>query len=140
MKVYNQLKLKTLRRKLRRDSTETERLVWNLIRNRQIMSMKFFRQYSIGTYIVDFYCPEIELAIEIDGGQHNESRNVMKDNQRTDYLEKIGIEVLRFWNNEIIENTEGVYEETVKTIKKLLPTSSLEKRRNSLSFTKRGLG
>ena len=139
MRIYNQLKLKPLQRKLRKNSTDVERLVWNLVRNRQIEGLKFFRQYGAGTYILDFYCPQLKLAIEIDGGQHDE--NSEKDSERTQYLNSLGIEVLRFWNNDVLQNIEGVYENTISKIKQLTLTLSLKKRGNlSPSFIKEGTG
>ena len=64
--------------------------------------MKFFRQYSIGPYILDFYCPTVKLAVELDGGQHNQSDNREHDVARSDYLKAQGIDVMRFWNNEVL--------------------------------------
>lgn len=70
--------------------------------------MKFFRQYSIGPYILDFYCPTIKLAVELDGGQHNQSENKEYDLVRSQYLKSHGIDVIRFWSNEVLLNMEGV--------------------------------
>ena len=76
--------------------------------------MKFKRQYPIGNYIVDFVCIEKKLIIEIDGGQHNEKDNIKYDNIRTQYLESAGYKVIRFWNNDVFENIEGVLSEIEK--------------------------
>jgi very-short-patch-repair endonuclease len=70
--MYNKLILKPRRRELRQSTTPAEIKIWNIIRNRKINNLKFIRQYSVGFYILDFYCPKIRLAIEIDGGQHND--------------------------------------------------------------------
>ncbi|MCL5774117.1 MAG: endonuclease domain-containing protein [Firmicutes bacterium] len=70
--------------------------------------LKFFRQYSIDGYILDFYSPKLKLAIELDGGQHTEIENQEYDEIRSNYLKKQGIYVLRFWNIDIIQNIEGV--------------------------------
>jgi very-short-patch-repair endonuclease len=70
--------------------------------------VKFFRQYSVGVYIVDFYSPLLKLAIEIDGGQHAEKENKKYDEMRSAYLKGQGIEVMRFWNNEVMQNIEEV--------------------------------
>ncbi len=141
MLIYNQLKLKPLKRELRRNSTGTEKIVWSFVRNRQILGLKFFRQYGVESYILDFYCPQIRLAIEVDGGQHDLDSDRTKDEQREQYLNALGIQVLRFWNNEVLENPKGVYEKTISKINELLPTSSLVKEEESpLSFSKRGLG
>ena len=73
--------------------------------------MKFFRQYSIGPYILDFYCPTIKLAVELDGGQHNQPENRVYDETRSEYLKTKGIEVVRFWDNEILLDMESVLTE-----------------------------
>ena len=70
--------------------------------------MKFVRQYSAGPYILDFYCPEIRMAIELDGGQHNESSGKAYDAARTEYLQAHGVDVLRFWDNDVLLNIQGV--------------------------------
>ena len=70
--------------------------------------MKFFRQYSFGSYILDFYCPEKKLAVELDGGQHNLPESKEYDAARTNFLNAHGVEVLRFWNNEVLCEMEGV--------------------------------
>ncbi len=125
MKKYNNPKLKKLRSKLRKSSTDQERIIWNLLRNRKLQGLKFFRQYSIETYILDFYCPEMRLSIEIDGGQHNESANKANNEKRTEYLNLHNITVIRFWNNEITSNLDGVYEKIIQTIKIITPPNLL---------------
>ena len=97
-----------LARTLRRNSTIQERRLWNLLKNRQFHNLKFKRQHPIGDYIVDFICKEAKIIIEIDGGQHNELENIDYDNARTEFLNSLGYKVIRFWNNEIYENIEGV--------------------------------
>ena len=69
---YNDQALKGVRRRLRRETTEAERVLWSKLRNRQFHGLKFYRQYGVEKYILDFYCPEKRLGIELDGGQHNE--------------------------------------------------------------------
>ena len=93
-------------RRLRRDETDAERAIWRLLRNRQFSNAKFRRQHPIGPCFVDFYCHERRLVIEIDGGQHSPER----DQKRTAYLEGRGLTVLRFWNNDVLKNVEGVWE------------------------------
>jgi 16S rRNA processing protein RimM len=92
-------------RELRRNSTEAEKKLWQRIRNRQL-GYKFRRQHPIPPYTVDFFCEELGLIIEVDGGQHNPE----VDEQRNKFLEKQEYKILRFWNNEIFENIEGVLE------------------------------
>jgi very-short-patch-repair endonuclease len=99
-----------LRRSLRKTSTDAERIVWSIVRNKKIKGCKFFRQYSIGKYILDFYCPKMKLCVEIDGGQHNEPEKIQDDLKRTNYLKQQGIRVLRFWNNDVLTNINGVYQ------------------------------
>ncbi|MDO8444779.1 MAG: endonuclease domain-containing protein [Deltaproteobacteria bacterium] len=106
--IQNNLKLKERRRELRRNQTEAEKLLWARLRNKQIHGIKFFRQFSIGAYVLDFYSPTIKLAVELDGGQHAEKDAQAYDEVRSDYLKAQGIEVMRFWNNDVMQNMEGV--------------------------------
>ena len=98
-------------KKLRNQSTLAERELWKHIKNHQI-GVKFRRQHVIGNYIVDFVCREKRLIIEVDGGQHNE--NKQKDLTRDSYLQQRGYRVLRFWNNDVLKNINGVLEEIRK--------------------------
>ncbi len=91
--------------------------MWNLIRKKQT-GCKFLRQYVIGNYIVDFVCRENKIIIEIDGGQHNNPQDIEYDKARTTYLNSLGYKVIRFWNNDIDNNIEGVYENLLKEIGK----------------------
>ena len=101
-------------RTLRKNSTIHEKRLWNLLKNRQFHNLRFKRQAPIGEYIVDFVCPEISLIIEIDGGQHNIPENIEYDNQRTNFLKNRGYHVIRFWNNDIYKNIDGVLKEIEK--------------------------
>ena len=96
-------------RNLRREQTEQEKILWSIIRNRQFYGLKFKRQVPIGVYIADFCCNEKKLIIELDGGQHNEPNNIKYDKKRTKFLENEGYKIIRFWNNDINDNLEGVY-------------------------------
>ena len=82
--------------------------MWALLRDRRLAGFKFRRQHPVGPYILDFYCHEARLAVELDGGQHNEPDERARDTKRSAFLEAQGIRVLRFWNNEVFQNTEGV--------------------------------
>jgi len=94
-------------RRLRRDQTDAERKLWNRIRSRSIDGCKFVRQEPIGPYFVDFVCRERRLVIELDGGQHNENeRDAVRDRWLADHRYR----VLRFWNNEVLSNMDGVLE------------------------------
>ncbi len=91
--------------------TDAERKVWQVLRGK-LTGVSFRRQHQIGRYIVDFVCLEKRLVIECDGSQHTEEA----DKERTRFLENEGFRVLRFWNNEILTNIEGVYEVIVKEL------------------------
>ena len=105
-------------RTLRTNSTDAETKLWQNLRARQLDGFKFRRQQPLGNYIVDFVCFEKRLIIEIDGGQHAVNRK--KDIERDTWLKKEGYQVLRFWNNEVLGNHEGV----LSVIRKhLLPPS-----------------
>ena len=93
-------------RELRRDSTPAERLLWSHLSNRQLGGLKFRRQTTVGPYVVDFLCVDAGLVVEADGGQHDTAI----DASRTAFLTARGLRVLRFWNNDIIDNVEGVLE------------------------------
>ncbi len=93
-------------RQLRKNPTEAERLLWMHLRYRQMGGHKFRRQQPIGTFIVDFVCFEKKLIIELDGGQH--SQQVDYDTTRTEWLESKGFRVLRFWNNQVMQETDAV--------------------------------
>jgi very-short-patch-repair endonuclease len=100
-------------RGLRRNATIAEQRLWYRLRSRSLYGMKFVRQEPIGSYIVDFVCREKRLIIEVDGGQHAENeRDVVRDQWFRDH----GYRVLRFWNNEVIQNIEGVLETIASTL------------------------
>jgi len=93
-------------RDLRRNTTPTENLLWKHLRKTQVPKYKFTRQYPIGPYIADFCCTRARLVVELDGGQHATQQEFDTDRQR--YLEAQDYRVIRFWNNEVLENLEGV--------------------------------
>ncbi|OGP88746.1 MAG: DNA-cytosine methyltransferase [Deltaproteobacteria bacterium RBG_16_47_11] len=103
--------LKQRRRELRRNQTEAEKILWAYLRNKQFYGMKFFRQYSIGPYILDFYCATLKLAVALDGGQHNPFEGKEYEAARSEYLKGQGIDVTRFWNHEVWVDTESVLSE-----------------------------
>ena len=100
--------MKLLARSLRIQQTDAERLLWRHLRSRQLIGFKFRRQQIIGPYIVDLVCFETRLIVELDGGQHTEQQT--EDTVRTIFLESQGFRVVRFWNNEVLGNIEGVLE------------------------------
>ena len=93
---------------LRKRSTDVEIVLWRHLRAKQMEGLKFRRQQPIGHYIVDFVCFEKKIIIEVDGGQH--AVETVRDAERDDWLRNQGFTVLRFWNNEVLTNTEGVLE------------------------------
>ena len=95
-------------KKLRRNSSNVERLLWRHLKAKQVHGLKFRRQEQIGSYIVDFVCYENGIVIEADGGQH--ALEIEKDEERSQWLRSQGFMVLRFWNNEVLTNIEGVME------------------------------
>jgi len=111
IKIKTRLAAQTLQRnrKLRKDSTPQEIILWSRIRSKGFRDLKFRRQYLIGNYIVDFICLEKKLIIELDGWQHKEENWERYDEERTKYLERQGFKVIRFWNNEINNNLVGVF-------------------------------
>src|SRR5262249_17786417 len=94
-------------RPLRADQTDHHRRLWAALRDRRLIGYKFRRQRPIGPFIVDFVCIEHKLVVEADGGQHADNE---RDDGRTAWLEARGWRVIRFWNNEILTNTQGVIE------------------------------
>lgn len=101
-------------RALRQEATPAEKLLWQHLRNSQL-GFKFRRQVPAGAYTVDFACIEAKLVIEVDGENHAESK---RDEIRTKYLNSLGFEVIRFWNNEVLENIEGVVSAITKALKR----------------------
>ncbi|ESS70643.1 hypothetical protein MGMO_120c00300 [Methyloglobulus morosus KoM1] len=108
LKQKNAMPLTDKARTLRKNQTDVELLLWQQLRNRQLCGYKFRRQFPIAPYIADFACLELKLIIELDGGQHADQ--ISYDNQRRLFLEQRGFKVIRFWNNDVIENTAGVLE------------------------------
>ena len=114
MKFVHNIKPLTSRRKeLRNKSTPEEILLWLQLKNSKT-GFKFRRQHSFDYYILDFYCPEKHLCIELDGSPHDTEQGYLKDYKRTEYLQSKGITVLRFENKDVIKNLEGVLAEIKK--------------------------
>jgi ATP-dependent helicase HrpA len=109
--------LLTHARELRKNTTDAEQLLWNLLRDRQVFDSKFRRQHPLGSYILDFYCHEAKLAVELDGGQHGEDAQLKHDEKRSAWLKEQGVTVLRFWNNDALTNTEGVLQRIYEALK-----------------------
>ena len=118
--------LKNRARELRSNQTDVEAKLWRRLRDRQVFGVKFRRQYPIGSYIVDFCCPTLRLIVELDGGQHAEQSAA--DQARTCFLETRGYRVLRFWNNQVMTQLDGVLEEISKWCVDPHPSLSLKGR------------
>ena len=95
-------------RELRKNMTDAEQLLWKCLRGKQLGGFKFRKQHPVERYVLDFYCPAARLAIELDGGQHNTEAERARDAERSAWLERQGIRVVRFWNHEVFDNLEGV--------------------------------
>ena len=108
--IYNTTKSAAYRKKLRKSLTPAEAVLWKCLQRSQLLGKKFRRQFSIGRYIVDFYCPECRLAIELDGQGHFAINADMYEAERTKYLGSCGIRILRFENKVLFSNLEGVLE------------------------------
>ena len=96
-------------KQLRQQPTEAETRLWRRLRRKQLGGLRFRRQAPIGPYIVDFFCPDAKLIVEVDGGQHADRQDC--DDRRTKWLEASGYRVVRFWNNDVLANTERVLSE-----------------------------
>lgn len=113
----NENKLLTQRaRELRKKPTHAERFLWQYLRNSQMCGCKFRRQEVLGSYIADFVCFEPKLVIELDGGQHVEQSAY--DAKRTEYMESLGYKVIRFWNDEVVNQTDSVLETIYQYLEK----------------------
>ncbi len=110
-------------RELSREATDAEQLIWKLLRNRGVHDAKFRRQHPIAGYILDFYCHEAKLAIELDGSGHLEDGQAKYDDERTRILNEQGIRVLRFWNSDVLKNTESVLNEIWMALEEASATS-----------------
>jgi len=115
-KIFNNLKLKEKRKELRNNMTNAERLLWTELKGKKISGYKFRRQHSIGIYIPDFYCTGLKLAIEVDGPTHCTDIEVKYDDERQKEIENLGIQFLRFTNDEIYNNLYNVIEKIKETI------------------------
>ncbi|NUM81430.1 endonuclease domain-containing protein [bacterium] len=117
-KIFNHSNQKEKRRQLRQRSTYTERLLWQNLRNRGLNAFKFRRQYSVGHFILDFYCPELKLAIEVDGYSHESDSAKQYDARRQEIIETYGIRFLRITDDEVLENINKVLDKISTEIKK----------------------
>ena len=121
-------------RTLRKHQTDAETLLWYLLRDRNFCGFKFRRQHPVAPYILDFYCHEAQLGIELDGGQHNEGAKQDEDKERTEFLKGQGIKVIRFWNSEVLGETEEVLERVYDALTPALSQRERERRKTGVSI------
>lgn len=115
-RLHNKIELTSKRKQLRNNATQAEKLLWYELKKSQLAGRKFRRQHSIGKYILDFYCPEERLAIELDGGQHEDDKQKVHDEVRTEYLNNLRISVIRFKNTDIIFGRDLVVKKILEKI------------------------
>src|SRR4030067_599652 len=106
--VYTKKEMQTRRRSLRKNMPKAEIILWSKLKNRQMHGERFLRQYSVDQYVLDFYCPRLKLAIEVDGDSHFEKDSKEYDKIRQEYIEAFGILFLRFTNDDVYKNIDGV--------------------------------
>lgn len=119
-KHYNKSSQTEKRRKLRREQTYVEKIVWIQLRNRNLKRYKFKRQYSIDHFVMDFYCSELKLAIELDGEVHNQTERQEYDRARQTYLEKFGITFIRIKNEDFLGNADREVKRIKRMIEKII--------------------
>lgn len=112
--VYTRKDSEPTRSTLRKRMTAPELVFWTAVRNRKLKDYKFRRQYSVGRYVIDFYCPSVRLGIEIDGESHFVDNQQQYDRVRQEYIDALGIKVLRYTNTEVMKNLNGVLEDVSK--------------------------
>ena len=126
MQPYNK-NLKQPSRDLRNNMTDSEQLLWQRLRRKQILGLQFYRQKPILNFIVDFYCPSANLVIECDGGQHYTAEGLEADRARDQALAQLGLNVLRFDNRQILTETDAVVDQIYWIAKQRLESLSCEK-------------
>ncbi len=116
---YNRTKEKWRRKDLRKKSTKAEKILWEYLRNRKLAGFKFKRQYSVDAFIIDFYCPKVKLGVELDGEVHFTDEAKEYDENRTGFLSDFGIEIIRFKNDEVVNNVEMVLNKIKQKLKNI---------------------
>ena len=114
--LLNSHTLKYRRRELRKNQTPAEAIIWNAVCNRRLGSHRFTRQYSVGPYILDFFCPATKLCVEIDGESHMSDHTKLYDQEKSVYLEGFGIKIIRFRNADVIADIKKVLDEILATL------------------------
>ena len=114
-KIFNNKDHIKKRQYLRNNMTKAEVVLWSKLKGKQLNGLKFRRQCSINNYVVDFYCPELKLAVDIDGDVHAYNSRIVYDKQRQKEIEALGIKVLRYTNTDVVQNMEGILYDIVQT-------------------------
>ena len=120
--IFNRSDLMKTRKRLRSEMPPAERILWSRLKKKQLGGFKFRRQYSVGPYVLDFYCPSVKLAVEIDGDLHYQDRAQEYDQQRDRYIENFGLRICRYTNQEIYRNLDDVLEDILANLNRGLPT------------------
>lgn len=116
-KIFNKTEYTARRQTLRNNMTEPEKRLWQILRNQQ-MGVKFRRQHGIGHYIVDFYCPEQKLVIEVDGNSHYTDDAQHYDTVRADFMLALGITTMRFTNHDVMTSLDVIYQQITQQLKR----------------------
>lgn len=128
MKVYNIKSTKEKRISLRRHQTEAEKALWDILKNKRMNGLKFYRQYGIGPYITDFYCPRRRTVIEVDGWQHLSDERKEYDEERQNFMKCIDIKTIRITNKDVLTDLSAVIDYITRQLNNKLPrTFSLKK-------------
>ncbi len=122
---FNKTSEKEKRRSLRNNMPPAEALVWSRLRNNLVLGYKFRRQYSVGRYVIDFYCPALKLAVEIDGDSHFVTEAIDNDQRRQAFIESFGIQFLRFTNHEVNWEMDAVLEKIYQVVQDLIEQQRL---------------
>jgi len=118
--IHNKKSLKPFRKFLRNHSTAAESTLWTILKNRNVGNLKFRRQHSVGNFILDFYCPELKLAIELDGEFHADSGVISRDKERDEFLKEYGVQVLRYENRWVYEYPDIIIQDILEIKEKMM--------------------
>jgi len=125
-RIFNQPEGTDLRRILRKQLAPAEALLWTRLSGRQLLGQKFRRQYGVGAYVVDFYCPALKLAIEVDGNTHIGEDAELRDAARQAWIEQYGVTFLRFVDTEVLRSVDAVLEHIAAVVEELCVTTTTE--------------
>lgn len=117
--LYNNKVFRERRKELRNNQTKAEKILWKIVSKNKVLGLRFFRQYSVGPYILDFYCPKIRLSIEVDGNVHSDEKAIVYDKDREKYLKGLDIKIIRFWNDDVLKNTKEIRTKIQNVVEKL---------------------